>query len=813
MHPVLTLLSPTQTFPKIVARLQDPQIDGEQVDKLLGIAWEIRERRLGKGKRSSVTQDGTTAANWRSAANKWAAAASAAASTASSSPAASSLRSRFWSTPSSPSNSMRSPAAASEFDLDDTASVAESEGSVASGAGGMLFASKGQRVGHIAEEVTTIDGKVLPPPPARIDEQVTLAQLIEAEMPKEVDGGDYSVDGEEEEGGPTLKERAAHSWGGWKTSLSRLAGSDAAAALSKTATNLQIQAQMRAAELAQSTARLSDADAAAALSKRTTNLSIHAQMLREQLAEQAPERLAKLRETVQGAGGRFMASGGAERGPSARRDGSPSEEPFTPPRFGERTPTSPRLAAAVAAFATLEGAASSGMEKSWSGGGGPRPLLLSGAARRASNASNPESSVSPPGSRRSSGAWRSPSVSPTFIRPTLPPLNDLPVPIGSLNRSASRGSHGRSASHFNPSTTSATASSISTHARSAFTAPSSSHTTSYAPISDDVPIHSLRLQSAEAESPTANRLRRPIPQHSQSSTSSVPSASGRGWTLSDAPMRAASPGASLKIGGEGEGGGTAFHTAASSLAGTPSVEHAEHEHNEVVQEEASDEEAPTDTNGVDDALRNMFAAADAHETVTDDVRNMFAAFPDDHSRPPRGSSLSSSTASVEPTPASPPPRQSSLGSSTSSLLPPIVADLHSPTVDEDSPLSPIVEPHSGSGTSLSNAPSRSKIVRRPGALKKRTSGGRGSIGGSIDLSAGDRRSVSEYLLSGGLSRSGSSSEEASVGRRGSARSKRSSVGNGVLGGTAAQRQSVVGWDEEELLSAYGEEADGEEQRS
>lgn len=577
-------------------------------------------------------------------------------------------------------------------------------------------------------------------------------------MPKELDDDEdnYGYDDLE---APTLKERAANSWGGWKNSLSRLAASDAAAALSK----------------------------------RQTNLAIQAQILRDQLAEQAPDRIAKLKETVSGASGRLMASGHAERGP--RRDGSPSETPFTPPRFGDRRPTSP------APF-TPEGAPA--MEKSWSGGG-PRPLLLSGSARRASNASNPDSSTSPPGSRRSSGAWRSPSISPTFVRPSLPPLNDLPVPIGSLARSTSRGSHGRSASSFSPST----ASTHSLHARSASTAPSSA--TSYA--SDDLPIHSLRLHSPVgspiAEAPPA-RLRRPIARHAASSESAVPAANGRGWTLSDAPIRPPAPAETPSVVEPTfdpstltesrpafasatppppsdspisirEEGTDAFHSAASSIPPSPPVE------------EETEQTLPN-SNGVDDSIRNMFANADDHEPVSDSVRAMFAHT--DHSPetpikalPPRGSSLADSS------PTSPPPRQSSLGAqdlsiSTSSL------PSSSPAIDEDKPLSAVV------GDSPL-APTRSKIVRRPGALKKRTSG-RGSISGSIDLSAADRRSVSEFLVGGAHSRAGSEDGEG-MSRRGSARSKRTSVGSQFTTG----RQSVFGWDEEDLLNAYGEE-EGEE---
>lgn len=652
------------------------------------------------------------AATWKTAASKWAAAASAAASTASTSTTASSIRSRFWSTPGPASPS--SAAAAHDFELDDSASVADSESSVTSAAAGPIFASQGQAIGVSR---AAVNGQSPRRPPKLVDGNVTLAELIEAEMPRDTGRGQdddyYEVDEADE---PTLKERAANSWGGWKASLSKLAASDAAAALSKTTTNLQIKARMQAANLQQST---SQSDAAAALSKTTTNLSIQAQMLRDQLAEQGPEKLAKIRETVTGAGGRLVATTRSERGP--RRPGSPVEEPFTPPRWsvvGGRD-------GGQAARAMSPTPDSAGMEKSWSGGG-PKPLLLGGSARRASNAS--EGSAT--GSKRDSIAWRSPSTSPLMSRQQFPPTSspDLSVPIGSLARSTSRGSHGRSVSQASAS--------------SALKSP------------DDVPLHSLRIQTHE-DSPSANRLRRPIARQVSNSDVAVPAANGRGWQLSDAPVQRTSP---------------------------PALERPPRFDNQIDADEQPPAFAPTDSAIISDSVRNMFASTeDEMEPVNDDVRGMFAAEDDTTLQAPtRQSSL------AEAPVLSAPPRRSSLASSQQEAA----ADA---VVDEDTPLSP------QQGVDGSVVPQRSRIVRRPGAVKKRLSSSRASLNGSIDLSLSERRSVSEYLVNGN---SGASDGDA-VSRRTSRGSKRASL--------ASARHSVAaGWDEDELLDAYGEE---EEERT
>lgn len=754
--------------------MQDPQIDGEQVEKLMGIAWDIRDRRLGKSKRTSVSSDAGASpnnANWRSAANKWAAAASAAATTASTSSTANSLRQRFWSTSTSSSSSPRpaslTPSAAAEFDLDETASTADSETSVSTSGGSQLFASRGQRIGtpqrpSIAEEVTTIDGKVLPPPPDRIDQQQTLAQLIEAEMPREEDRDD-GVDSDDDEG-PTLRDRAATSWGGWKASLSKLAASDAAAQLSKRTTNFTIAASMQASSLGQSTARLSTSDAAAQLSKTTTNLSIQAQLLRDQLAEQGPERLAKIKESVSGASGRLLASTASERG--QWRSGDPYEEPFTPPRWSTydphgtgraRAPSSPGLPP----FATPDALGSpSASDMARTGSGGVKPLLLSGSVRRAANGS--VDAISPPSSKRNSlvfGSGRSPSVSPTTLRSPLPHLADLAPPLSaSLSRANSRGGHGRSASSYSPQ---ASSPATSFHSRSASTAPLSS--SAYAASSlEDVPIHSLRIQPIH-ESPTqrrrslAQRDESPSPNQDNYSAS-TPATNGRGWSLSDAPVRA--PPAPLEMSfdpNEVEDGG-----------------------NDNASQAPAPASALVEPSSPDQAIQDMFAAADAREQEQSPA-----------ARPPRKSSLAGPT-------TSPPPRSSSLEPAVST--PPTLdtvntAPLASP---EDTPLSPASD-------SLARG---TKITRRPPATRKRTS--RAGSSHSVDLSREDRKAVSSFLAgktpsSGGDDGTTSPSSGGSLSRRSSTTSRHTKRSSMSALPTGSNRQSVAGWDEADLLDAYGEE--------
>ena len=81
LHERPTLVSPFANFQKCIMVLQDPHVEGEDVDRMLGVAWEIRERRLGRSKGHQKTDSGT----WRAAASKW-----------TTGPAAVNLRQRFW---------------------------------------------------------------------------------------------------------------------------------------------------------------------------------------------------------------------------------------------------------------------------------------------------------------------------------------------------------------------------------------------------------------------------------------------------------------------------------------------------------------------------------------------------------------------------------------------------------------------------------------------------------------------------------------------------------------------------------------------
>ena len=382
------LVSPFSDFSKCVAILQNPKIEGREVERLLGIAWEIRERRLGRG---VSMREGVGKEDWKSTINK-----------------------RF-SSGGSPSTTFRS-----------------------------RFLGGGvESTTLLEEDDTDSERSYHPPPPASLPSTATIDQKQRESLSSSPDPTTNEDDlppispvGE----GPTLATRA---WGSWKSSIARIASSDAAASFAKTTTNYRIAATTSAS-------RLSSSDAVANLSKRTTNLSIQAQLLRDQVSEQGPSRLKKMREDMSAASGRLMASTDSEIGAGkGRRPGSPILEPFTPPtgrRWGD-SPTSLNLGRAMSG-ATGEGRESDGLSAEMmsrgsgsTGSGGPKPLLLSGSVRRAGNVSSdspPSSVINGNGSRRTS--WAPSTGSPSLMNgsPLLSPDNGT-----LLGR---RGSHGRSRS-------------------------------------------------------------------------------------------------------------------------------------------------------------------------------------------------------------------------------------------------------------------------------------------------------------------------------------------------------------------------------
>lgn len=427
-----TLISP---FANPLATLQDLQVSGEAVDRLLASSWDIRERRLGRlppgGHHHSTSSVGSVpgsparAGTWRDKVNRLSAQAQAAA--AQKAPVAKGWGAKWWNgagAAEAKEGEAVSTAHASEFDLDETGSVASSSAISAapSSTAGFGFAhgrpgsislshppgspTKASR-GATSDDLTIVDGKRLPPPPARIDEREMLAALIEEQLPRTPA---WESDSDSSEDGPNLAERAKTSWSGFRD---RLAASDAAAALSMRATNLQIQAQLRADELAKSRERLGDSDAAAKLARATTNAAIKAQIMRDQLADQGTG-FDRIKQNAVAAAGRLRASTGAELGATPARPGSPVNEPFTPPGFG-RSPS-------LSAFP--ESPSGAGMVRQ--GSSGPKPLLLSGSARRASNVSiDGREALAGSHSRRSSI-----NRSPTLVRSPPPRGTDSVSPLG-----------------------------------------------------------------------------------------------------------------------------------------------------------------------------------------------------------------------------------------------------------------------------------------------------------------------------------------------------------------------------------------------
>ncbi|KAM0787010.1 hypothetical protein ACM66B_006278 [Microbotryomycetes sp. NB124-2] len=806
-----TIVSPYSTFSKLVQRLQEPQIESERVDQLLEMAWDIRNRRLGLGpsmsearfagaseterKRSSVD-----ASTWMSAASKWAAAATAKASLASQNSTGSTFKSRFWSTQSSLTNGTQrssvAPGQVADFELDETASV---DGSDA-----------GSTVSTPAVDARNVPRRS----EAGLDGKVTLAELIEAEMPRDTynddnDDDSYALDNDLEGDQPTLKERAANSW-------KRLASSDAAAALSKTATNLQIKASMQASNLKESASK---SDAAASLSKTTTNLTIQAQLLKDQIAQQGPEKLATIKETVSGASGRLMAStGSASSDPRglARRPGSPVEEPFTPPRWSMRAgPGTIRRPPSPPPFVTPDGHRGSGgggeaMQKTWSGGSGPKPLLLGSGSttRRLSNASDTSSSASP-SVKRNSFVRLSPSTSPQLSRQTLPRSPDLSVPIGSaLSRSGSRGSahlHGRSASAGLSQTGLTPASSF--HARSASTETRGL----FAATSDDVPIQSLRISTRDQSDSlaTSSRIKRPVAMRGPpplSASSATPAADGRGWTLSDGPVSA--PATSSTTFGEEDAFDPSRLTNSSSVGDDleqPSLAPAEDDDGHVTYGTPMLGISPSISPGPSSSNSSIHTAP---EEVPESVRAMFMQSEDVVDKeplPPRRSSLGQ-TATTTNEATRPPPRGSSLSSNnvttsvidehrTLTSLIDTSTTTNPETVDEDQPLSAGPSAIGSLGKSSIN---RGGIVRRPGAVKKRHSSSSRRFSGMSSSTMDDGASADDD------------------GKR------RSLVGPGYGVGGSAQRDSVssqfsggrnsVAWETGDFLEAYGGDGDDNEAR-
>ncbi|GJN87660.1 hypothetical protein Rhopal_000615-T1 [Rhodotorula paludigena] len=690
-----TILSPYAKLPKILERLQDLPIEGEGVDRLLRTAWDIRERRAGR-----ASSNGT--ANKRSS--------------TSSTPGKSVSElfgRRLWGSPSTPT---KTAVAASDFELnDDRSSVAGGSDYTRPRFGSLAFSSPRSSQADLAENVTVVEGKVLPPPPARVDQHETIASLIEQELAIEERERqlDYPVDDAEGDAAPEskLKDRL-------RSSFSRFASSDTAAALSKRATNLQLAA-------AQSASRFQSSDAAAALFKAQSNAAAKAQQLRDQLAEQGPERIAKLREAAAGASGRLTASTGSERY-AERQAGSPREAPFTPPGMLP-APSSPHGSPRFGS-----------VDMSRAGSNGPKPLLLSSAARRARSESEDSSVV----------FARSPSQSPVLSRGGGLLSPDLSIPPLSRSPSRSGGTHGRSASSQVDSPTRSAVAGLPARAPASLQ-------------NDDSPIVSRRVQDA----------------------------GGRGWQLSDAPIRRATPSNELpplevSVGGLGLEDSFPASSAPASALSPASVLSPPSAMGLSPREEPFAPETPFSPpseppfSPPSEAALSPSEAPFSPSPAASDVTAQ---------RPPRGSSLSSS----QPASASlVPPRKSSLAASvppsasipdsdTSPLPEPVEPAPH----PDDVPLSsPVLSRASSPSLSRSTASGGAGLARRPAAGRKRTSR-QGSVasasaGASVDLSGAEARKVASEFLT----------------RRTSASAKGQRMS-----------QADLSFDESGFLDAYGEE--------
>ncbi|GAA5923836.1 uncharacterized protein JCM15063_003782 [Sporobolomyces koalae] len=680
-----TFISPFSSMQAIYGALQSPAIEGAAVDKLLLLAWDIRERRLGR-------QPASTTPGSRGIFNTPKTRTSTNSETGVGGARAGLFKQKMW----SPKPSRTT--AVSDFELESASSVTDSQlarsphightttlgSNGADRFGSIAFSSPRSSSGSLANNVTMVEGKLLPPPPARMEEQETIASLVEAELASP----EYAVDDDDDDNGSNsigAGGGGVSALQGWfKTSVSRFAQSDVAANLSKKATNLQLAAAQSATTTA---SRLNSSDAAAQLMKAQTNLAIQAQLLKDRVAAE------QIANRVKEASGRFLASTGSERGQQGHDDSGPRETPFTPPSgFGRMDqPSSPNNA--------------------------PRPLLLSSAARRAQNGSideQYEGSPSAGSSRRSSTtSHRSPSVSPVLSRSMHLPLlsPDMSIPPLSRSPSTSRGAHGRTTSTFDTPSKAPLASMHRPRSASQTYSPSSA-----APLVD----HDAVTRQGEQAGGIV---------------------SGRGWTLSDAPVP-------------------------STLANQTSVE-----------SEASAEE--DDRNGLSGlAIRIPSPLSNEVESVVPEQVSPAAAVQKSH-RPPRNSSLATDGAS-EPRLPSAQPTESAFVPPTSPSETPFEppSSTEAPNFDlrevhdDDVPLGhPRAEPRSLPVQAQPSLSRGAKVQRRPAATKKRSS--RGSLAGSIDLSnpsyphqqPEERRFVNEELKRSSSNGTTASEREYRAGRR------------------------------------------------
>lgn len=798
-----------QRLPEILTALQSPSAD---VDRLLQSAWDVRERRLGHkkhGKSDSVSSAGAA------------------------SPAKSvfNLGKKFWSgigsVPTTPTKNAVN--AAVDFELDDQSSLAGSD-NTRPRFGSLAFSSP-RSSQDLTGNVTVVDGKVLPPPPARIDEHPTIASLIEEELAAEQalrspDEDEYGV--EDDEAHNSLAKKATSGWGGLKSSFSRFAASDTAANLSKRATNLQLAAA-NASTTASS--RFQSSDAAAALYKAQTNAAIKAQILRDQLAQEGPEKLAKIREAATEAHERLLGSTGSERAGDLRL-GNPRETPFTPP--GGNRVASPLSSPRIGASSSLSGSVDMGRQES----NGPKPLLLSASARRAEKSEDSPSTTDTPISRRTSLNWgRAGSHSPVATRtPLLSP--DLSIPPLSRSPSRTNGIHGRSASHFDAPTPSRTNPAASFRPRSSSVAQNSPREVQ----EEDEPINPGRVydpSSAVRRGTGTSRAREdgsPVP----SSVSARPAAGvggggggARGWQLSDAPLRSSSSAStprsyspsqheaprvelpSLDLGFDpgmlssdsaNQRNGREEETVSTSRPSTlsrsqypssriterpfvPPTEAAFSPPTETAFSPPTEMafSPPTET-AFSPPTERAFSPPTERAFSPPIVAQQHVVSPT-NDLPPRQSSLHDSVSSS----TAAPPRTSSL---SSSVLPPA---LSAPTSSSNDP-SPATSESEDLSAPLSTQPSlsRSKLVRRPVAVRKRTS----RSAASVDLTGADARRVASEFLT----RSGSGRSVASSSNGGSLHRSRQSES----GGGGGSRLSRAEFDEEDFLEAYGGEGGREE---
>ncbi|KAK4056174.1 hypothetical protein OIO90_002905 [Microbotryomycetes sp. JL221] len=583
------ICSPYSNFSKILKTLQNQPIETEQIESLLQIAWKVREKRLGQSNQTfTLNQLGGTPSSDQDKVEdgsnsswiKWAQ------TKANQATNTSSLKSRLFSTSSSSStttqqplqqlwstsrNSKVTPRAVADFELEETSSSVDGESQI----GSPNIDDRTQYIqpsNHVISSATTTTSLQSPrvltgrQTDKGLDGRITLAELIEAELPplenpttkqnnNDDEQDDYQIDSDEEENHEeanfensilNLRDKAKQSW-------QKLTLSDTVANLSKTSTNLQIKASLGANSLKE---KATNSDTIANLSKKSTNLSIQANLLFEKFEKQAPERLNTLKDTVSNVSGRFVASTDSSNSTTGYRDsdstddmnqglrrpGSPIEQPFTPPRWSMRAgpgtirrPPSPTLQFQTPPPPTTTTAnySSESMKKSWSNGSGPKPLLLSsngggtigigGRTRRGSNTSDTSISNSPSivntNTKRSSIVKSSPSTSPQLMRSNLPSGSQSstePYVVPILNH----GSSSSSSSSTLPNLKGIDASATTTTTNSKLLQ------------SENEPIESLRILKQRQ----TNSLNEVKPVDAVRVDSSVPSLNGRGWTLSDEPV-------------------------------------------------------------------------------------------------------------------------------------------------------------------------------------------------------------------------------------------------------------------------------------